>query len=312
MTETADRQSLLIVDDEPVNIQALARLMSEEFRVLVATSGETALDILSGSDLPDLILLDVKLPDIDGFEVCRRLKNDPRTSGISVIFVTALDSTGHEEAGFALGAVDYVSKPFHPVLVRARVRTHMRLKQKTDLLERLAKVDGLTDLPNRRQFEEQLDRELRRCARENLPLSVVYMDIDDFKSYNDHYGHGAGDDCLRRVARALKRAAGRPGDLVARYGGEEFVAVLPNTDRSGAAGVAEQFRSSVESLAIPHEYATAAGVVTLSLGLVAVQADATRSTPAAQKELLEHADSALYDAKKAGKNRVAVYTPMQS
>jgi diguanylate cyclase (GGDEF)-like protein len=304
MIDTDERQTLLIVDDEPTNIQALARLMSEEYRVLVATNGEQALEILSGEDLPDLVLLDVKIPDIDGFEVCRRIKSDLRTSSISVIFVTALDSTGHEEAGFALGAVDYVSKPFHPVLVRARVRTHMRLKQKTDLLEKLAMLDGLTDMPNRRYMQEQLERECRRCSREHLPVSLVFMDIDDFKPFNDNYGHGAGDDCLRRVARALESAVRRPGDVVARYGGEEFVAILPSTDGPGAFDVAEQFRTSVQTLSIPHEHSTAAPVVTLSLGVATAQTDSSDAAPCDPAQLLKRADEALYQAKEAGKNRV--------
>lgn len=304
MIDTDERQTLLIVDDEPANIQALARLMSEEYRVLVATNGEKALEILSGEDLPDLVLLDVRIPDIDGFEVCRRIKSDLRTSSISVIFVTALDSTGHEEAGFALGAVDYVSKPFNPVLVRARVRTHMRLKQKTDLLEKLAMLDGLTDMPNRRYMEEQLERECRRCSREHLPVSLVFMDIDDFKPFNDNYGHGAGDDCLRRVARALESAVRRPGDVVARYGGEEFVAILPNTDGPGALDVAEQFRMSVEALSIPHEHSTSGTVVTLSLGVATARTDSAEATPCDPSQLLKRGDEALYRAKKAGKNRV--------
>lgn len=306
MSDATDRQILLIVDDEPTNIQALARLMKEEYRVLVATSGAKALEIVSGDDMPDLVLLDVKLPDIDGFEVCRRIREDPRTSGVSVIFVTELDSSGHEEAGFALGAVDYVSKPFHPVLVRARVRTHMRLKQKTDLLERLAMIDGLTDLPNRRHFEENLDRELRRCTREKLPLSIAFMDIDHFKLFNDTYGHGAGDECLQAAGRALRNAAGRPGDMVARYGGEEFVAVLPNTDSAGASDVAGQFRRAVESLGIPHEHGVPGNVVTVSIGLATFDPCADVNSPVDPQQLLRQADEALYRAKKAGRNRVMV------
>ncbi|MFP4510220.1 MAG: diguanylate cyclase [Spirochaetaceae bacterium] len=304
MNESDERQTLLIVDDEPSSTQALARLMSEEFRVLVVPSGKKALEILAGEDLPDLVLLDVNIPDIDGFEVCRRIKSDLRTSSISVMFVTALDSMGHEEAGFALGAVDYVLKPFQPVLVRARVRTHMRLKRKTDLLEKLAMIDGLTDMPNRRFMEEQLERECRRCSREQVPLSIVFMDIDDFKLYNDTYGHGAGDDCLRRVAYALESTIRRPGDVVARYGGEEFVAILPDTNEAGALDVADQFRLSVEALAIPHEHATTGTNVTMSLGVASAQTDSHGGSPYEPARMLEAADAALYQAKEAGKNRV--------
>lgn len=302
--EHHEQQTLLIVDDEPANIQSLARQMYREYRVLVANSGTRALTLASGETIPDLILLDVQMPDINGFEVCRRLKDDPRTASIPVIFVTARDSAGDEEAGFALGAVDYVSKPFHPALVRARVRTHMRLKRKTDLLEQLAMLDGLTDIPNRRHFEDQLEREYRRAERDRLALSLLMMDIDNFKQYNDNYGHGAGDRCLIDVARALTGVAGRSHDIVARYGGEEFVALLPSTDQAGAAEVAEQLRSAVESLRITHDYSDAGSVVTLSVGVATMNPNDGQEQRKTPGPLLTRADDALYRAKKSGKNRV--------
>lgn len=304
MSEQPAQQTLLIVDDEPTNLQALAREMHEEYRVLVATGGVKALALASGDVTPDLILLDVQMSDMDGFEVCRRLKDDPRTNAIPVIFLTARDSAVDEEAGFALGAVDYVSKPFHPALVRARVRTHMRLKRKTDLLEQLAMLDGLTDIPNRRHFEDQLEREYRRARRDRLPLAVVMMDIDNFKGYNDNYGHGAGDQCLSAVARALAGVPERPRDIVARYGGEEFVALLPSTDQSGAIEVAEHLRRAVESLGIPHEYSEVGPVVTLSVGAALMNPRDQGERPESPAQLLKRADEELYRAKRSGKNRV--------
>ncbi len=304
MSEETPKPSLLIVDDEPANLHVLARLMREEYRIVVANCGEKALELSRSEPRPDLILLDVQMPDIDGFEVCQRLKEDPATSSIPVIFVTARDSSGDQEAGFALGAVDYVSKPFQPAVVRARVRTHMRLKQKTDLLERLALLDGLTDIPNRRSFEDHSEREFRRAERDRGALSVIMMDIDNFKPYNDHYGHGPGDDCLRRVARALSRVAGRPGDIVARYGGEEFVALLPSTAAKGAAELAEQFRSAVEALGIPHAYSDAGKLVTLSLGVATTLFAEDERGSEKLGGLLSRADNALYEAKRLGKNRV--------
>lgn len=304
MSEETPKPSLLIVDDEPANLHVLARLMQEEYRIVVANCGEKALELMEGATKPDLVLMDVQMPDIDGFEVCRRLKKDPATSSIPVIFVTARDSSGDEEAGFALGAVDYVSKPFQPALVRARVRTHMRLKQKTDLLERFALLDGLTDIPNRRNFEDHYEREFRRAERDRLSLSVVMIDVDNFKLFNDHYGHGPGDTCLRRVAATLSGVAGRPRDIVARYGGEEFVALLPSTDAEGAAELAEQFRSAVEALGIPHEYSDAGKVVTLSLGVAAASFAEDRYGTENLGALLARADNALYEAKSLGKNRV--------
>lgn len=304
MSEEIPKPSLLIVDDEPANLHVLARLMQEEYRIVVANCGKKALELMEGGTKPDLVLLDVQMPDIDGFEVCRRLKKDPATSSIPVIFVTARDSSGDEEAGFALGAVDYVSKPFQPALVRARARTHIRLKQKTDLLERFALLDGLTDIPNRRNFEDHYEREFRRAERDRLPLSVVMIDIDNFKPFNDHYGHGPGDTCLRRVAAALSVVAGRPRDIVARYGGEEFVALLPSTDAEGAAELAEQFRSAVEALGIPHEYSDAGQVVTLSLGVATTSFVEDKHGTEKLGALLTRADNALYEAKSLGKNRV--------
>ena len=321
MNEPTERQTLLIVDDEPTNIQALARLMHEDYQVLVAGSGTKALEVAAGEVVPDLILLDIQMPDLDGFAVCRELKQDPRTSSIPVIFVTARDSADDEVEGFRLGAVDYVSKPFHPELVRARVRTHLRLKQKTDLLEQLAMLDGLTDIPNRRYFEDELDRQWRRSQRDTTELSVIMMDIDNFKPYNDNYGHGAGDQCLQKVAQALQSAVGRPSDVIARYGGEEFVGLFPSTDRAGAVDVAENLRQAVEAIELTHEYSDAGPVVTMSLGVAtydpnldaSAEVEATGGTSATRGasapgqdplQLVKRADTALYQAKRAGKNRV--------
>ena len=293
----------LIVDDEPGNLQALAKLLKEEARVQVAKNGEKALEIAAGDPPPDLILLDIQMPGIDGYEVCHRLKQDPQTSDIPVIFVTARDSASDEEQGLSVGAVDYIAKPFYPAIVRARVRTHLDLKRKTDLLERIAWIDGLTDIPNRRYFDAQLEKEQRRAHREGQPLAVIMMDVDHFKAFNDHYGHGAGDECLQKVARALNSTLERASDLVARYGGEEFVVLLPGTDAAGAAQVAERLRAAVEDQGIPHAYSSAAEVVTLSLGVAAQPPE--RGDQAAEA-MMQAADDALYTAKETGRNRVAI------
>lgn len=310
-----ETQTVLIVDDEPTNVQALAGLLKDEFRIIVANNGEKALSLAGGEHQPDLILLDIQMPDLDGYEVCRRLKEDPRTSEIPIIFVTARDAASDEEKGFLLGAVDYISRPFYPAIVRARVRTHLNLKRKTDLLEEISMRDGLTGSPNRRYFDELFEKERLRAQREKQVLSVIMMDIDRFKDFNDNYGHGSGDDALRKVAKALSEGVERPGDVVARYGGEEFVALLPRTDATGAAALAERFRASVEALAVPHEYSSAASVVTLSLG-VATACGEDRESSEAEVEsgddglsgdtLLKRADEALYAAKREGRNRYSV------
>lgn len=295
--------TILIVDDEPTNVQALAKLLKNDYRIQVANNGEKALAIARGSEQPDLILLDIQMDGIDGYEVCRQLKEAPLTNTIPVIFVTGQDAVSDEEKGFKLGAVDFISKPFHPAIVRARVRTHMNLKIKTDLLEQISMLDGLTGIPNRRFFDEQFQKEGSRALRESLPFSVIMMDIDHFKGYNDNYGHGAGDDCLQKVARALASALSRPADMVARYGGEEFVALLPNTNLEGASKVAEDLRSAVESLAILHEYSSTAKVVTLSLGVATLEANGDEKM---LSELLKQADNVLYKAKEGGRNRFVI------
>lgn len=294
---------VLIVDDEPSNIQALAKLLKSDYRIQVANNGEKALAIARSDESPDLILLDIQMPGLDGYEVCRRLKEDPNTSRLPIIFVTGQDSVSDEEKGFNLGAVDYISKPFHPTIARARVRTHMNLKIKTDLLEQISMLDGLTGIPNRRYLDENLSKEVARASREKSPLSVIMMDIDHFKAYNDHYGHGAGDACLQKVATVLAGTLNRPADWLGRYGGEEFIALLAATDASGAAKVAEMLRNSVADLAITHDYSSAADVVTLSLG-IATQAPDEKEPQAAK--LLKQADDALYRSKKAGRNRWTV------
>lgn len=304
MSDEEQKQTILVVDDESANIQALGNLLKDEYRIRVANSGEKALSLVQDGDQPppDLILLDIQMPGIDGYEVCRRLKAEPRTSGIAIIFVTARDSANDEEFGLNLGAVDYIAKPFNQAIVRARVNTHMNLKRKTDLLEQYALLDGLTGIANRRHFDDVFEKETRRCLREDQPLSVIMMDIDHFKGFNDHYGHGAGDQCLQRVARALGGALARPADSLYRYGGEEFIALLPGTDADGAHEVAERLRATVEALAITHEYSSAAAVVTLSLGTATQPPQGGSEID--REALLKRADEALYAAKVAGRNRV--------
>ena len=300
MSTNQPQQTILVVDDEPTNIQALGNLLKEDYRIRIANNGEKALAIIQDDcqPLPDLILLDIQMRGIDGYEVCRHLKEDPKTNTIAIIFVTARDATSDEEYGLNLGAVDYITKPFNPPIVRARVRTHMNLKRKTDLLEQYALLDGLTGIPNRRHFDQAFEIEHQRSLRDSQPLSVVMIDIDYFKLFNDHYGHGAGDQCLQKVATALNGSLLRAADQVFRYGGEEFIVLLSNTDAQGAVDVAERLRLAVEELAIGHEYSSTAPIVTLSLGTATLNPPDTSPT-----DLLKRADEALYAAKEAGRNR---------
>lgn len=309
MTETLPPAPprLLVVDDQPINIQALYRSFAADHQVFMATNGQQALQV-AGQQRPDLILLDLELPDMDGMAVCQALKRDEATRDIPVIFVTAHGNDEIETRGLEAGAVDFIHKPINPAVVRARVRTHLTLKQQSDQLRRLAFIDGLTGLHNRRALDERLARELRHAARTGQPLALCLIDVDFFKAYNDHYGHQAGDDALRAVAQALQAAMLRPVDLAARYGGEEFLCLLPATDAAGAAAVAERLRAAVQALALPHAHSGVASVLTVSVG-VAHWAAAPGGPPAAAAEtLLAAADAALYEAKHAGRNRVCSRT----
>jgi diguanylate cyclase (GGDEF)-like protein len=289
---------LLVVDDQPANIQALYRIFAPDYRVLMATSGAKAL-ALCREDPPDLVLLDVVMPGMDGHEVCARLKAEEATRDIPVIFVTSHDAPEQETRGLELGAVDFIAKPVNPAVVRARVRTHLTLKAQSDLLREMVFIDGLTGVANRRCFDERLDAEWRRAARSASPLALLMLDVDHFKRYNDRYGHQVGDECLRRVARALKACVLRPGDLVARYGGEEFACVLPGTDLDGAMTVATGIEQRVRGLEIEHAASDVAAVVTLSVG-VAVGQPRSEDEPAA---VLALADAELYRAKHGGRGR---------
>ncbi|MDD4927789.1 MAG: PleD family two-component system response regulator [Gallionella sp.] len=303
MSDNIDEEKkalILIVDDTPTNIQVLAESLRADYRVRVAGSGKAAFEIIAKVGAPDLILLDVMMPDMDGYEVCRRLKLAPETKNVPVIFVTAKADTVDEEYGLNLGAVDYIAKPFHLPIVAARVRNHINLKIKTDLLESQVMLDGLTNIPNRRRFDETLEIEWKRALRDGMPLSLIMLDIDYFKRYNDHYGHGVGDNCLKKVAASLAGSIDRPSDFVARYGGEEFVAILPDTDATGARVIAERFCSHVESMKIAHGFSDVSNFVTVSVGLASV-IPTIDMTPT---DLLSRADERLYQAKESGRNRV--------
>lgn len=294
------REKILIVDDERFNITILVDLLGGDYDTIIAKNGEQALKRIQSATRPDIVLLDIMMPEMDGYEVCRRLKADPRTENIPVIFISALNQPGDEEKGLELGAVDYISKPFSPTLVKLRVRNHLRLKRQSDILHNLALIDGLTGIPNRRRFDEYLGQQWRNAVTNNLPLSLIMMDIDFFKHYNDTYGHTAGDDCLRTVAQSLVDAVSRETDLVARYGGEEFVCLLPDTDAEGAAKIGAQLREAVLALEAPHDQSQVAPHVTLSLG-AATMVPNPDETPTS---LVEQADKLLYSAKQQGRNRL--------
>jgi len=286
----------------------LGEALHADYQIKVAGSGMQALQIAADEPHPDLILLDVMMPEMDGFEVCRRLKSNPQTWRIPVIFVTAKDEESDEELGLNLGAVDYITKPISIIIAKARIRNHIRLKQQADLLESISLVDALTHIPNRRRFDEAINAEWKRAAREQALLSLLVIDIDHFKEYNDNYGHGAGDVCLQAVAAALQSGVSRPGDLVARYGGEEFVVVLPETPGEAASQIANRMCESVRNLNLTHAYSSTSPFVTVSIGSATTRPHGEADSP---NRLLDEADKMLYQAKKSGRDRVCSNTNMQ-
>jgi diguanylate cyclase (GGDEF)-like protein len=293
------RPTILLVDDEPINISVLAEFLAQEYRLLFAKTGQDALRIVHEKQ-PDLVLLNIGLPDISGYDVCRDIKTNQATQNIPVVFSTAKDSAEDEVIGLILGASDYITKPFNIGLIRARVRNQIRLKKKTDLLEQLANLDGLTELPNRRYFDEHFESEWRRAVRRGVPISIALADVDFFKGYNDHYGHSAGDDCLQVVARSLAKSAGRGGEFVARYGGEEFIFVWPEIDLKESIKAAELARQLVQNLNIENKGSDCNNIVTVSIGVASL----IPTNEVRKADLIEAADEQLYKAKKQGRNRV--------
>jgi diguanylate cyclase (GGDEF)-like protein len=297
-TDMAGGGRILVVDDAMENIQILHAALQDEHEVLFAMDGPRALEI-ARSQHPDLILLDAVMPGMDGYAVCRELFAIPETAGIPVIFVTALKSPEDETRALGAGAADFISKPVNAAVVRARVRTQLTVKRQRDALRALILLDPLTGVANRRAFDERLGMEWRRCGRAQLPVSLLMVDIDHFKLYNDHYGHPAGDATLVQVAQAMRRAAGRGQDLVARYGGEEFAILLPQLIEAGATGVARRLMHELEMLDMPHAASPTSRRLTVSIGIASmVPGDHSQGG-----DLVQVADALLYQAKAGGRNR---------
>ncbi len=302
MINQQEKARILIIDDEKMNLKVLADLLKDDYAPILAISGEQALQHAFGDSPPDLVLLDVVMPQMGGYEVIKNLKNHDKTKNIPVIFVTALSSVEDEEHGLRLGAVDYITKPYSPPIVKIRILNHLRLVHQYKLLDQLAYLDGLTEIPNRRRFDMVLETEWARAVRNKTPFSLAMVDVDFFKQYNDHYGHAMGDLTLQKIAQALKCGLNRPGDFVARYGGEEFVIVLPETD-AAAQVVAERLRQNVVDCNIPHQYSQVAEHVSVSIGLVTIM-NTDNITTIQSETILKTADQNLYLAKKNGRNQI--------
>lgn len=316
-------ENLLIVDDQPDNLPALATVLREQgYVVRKALSGAAALES-AHRQRPDLILLDLTLRQMDGYELCSRLKTAMITREVPVIFLSGLGDAADKVKAFAVGADDYMTKPFQVEEMLVRVRQQLTLQwQRQQLqqeiqkrkqieealrqanleLQRLVNLDGLTQVANRRCFDEALHREWKRLRRERSPVSLILGDVDCFKAYNDYYGHPMGDRCLKRIAQAIAQNSRRPADVVARYGGEEFAVILPNTLIEGAICVAQHIQATVAKLAIPHAKSSVCDRVSLSLG-IACAFPTEETTP---EGLIVAADQALYIAKASGRDRYCI------
>ena len=297
----AKESVILVVDDDPLNVKLLINILESEYEVLFALDGQKAVE-LATIEQPDLILLDVMMPNQSGYQSCEQLKSKAMTRDIPVIFISSLSDDDDEAKGLKCGAIDYITKPMKAAIIKARVSNHLELKHARDVLKQQATVDALTNIANRRRFDEFLLQSWRNMQRENQLLSMIMIDIDYFKPYNDYYGHAAGDETLKNVAKAMQKIISRPSDLLARYGGEEFVCILPNTTQKGGQYIAEQLRKAVENLNMPHQKSQVSPYVTISLGL----ATETPSLDKLLSNFINSTDHALYQAKESGRNRFSI------
>ncbi|MCC8116486.1 MAG: diguanylate cyclase [Planctomycetes bacterium] len=299
MNVAAERFNILIVDDERSNIDVLMHILKPEYGMRVAKTGAAAIKVATETQ-PELILLDVLLPDMNGFEVLSALKESDATRHIPVIFVTGLARVEDEERGFKAGAVDYIVKPFNNSIVKARVRTHLQIVKQIRTIERLGLIDPLTDIPNRRSFDNQAQVLWRSSIRDCEPLGLLILDADNFKQYNDTYGHPQGDVLLQSVGRNIADCLRRPMDVAARIGGEEFAVLLPDTNLEGAVLVAESIRQKIESCVVPCQHSNADTAITVSIGAgsrIAKHDDRL-------EDFIAEVDEKMYAAKMGGRNRV--------
>jgi diguanylate cyclase (GGDEF)-like protein len=304
---------IVVVDDDPGTIYLIGRILHGVSQLSFATSGEKALQLVHDS-VPDLILLDAELPGMSGFKVFDALQAAPDVLGVPIIFITSHAETGFEVSALNMGAADFIAKPFSPARLLARVKTHLRTKHATDELRRIVSTDALTGVGSRHLFDESLKREWLRGLRGCDPIALLLIDIDHFELYNERYGRAKGENCLRRVATAIKGIVRRPADIVARCGGEQFGVLLPQTPRRGAEYIAQRILDAVAALGICHEDSLSAQHITASIGVSCYdQESKCWEGPAANcrvgddlkkcrapNTLLLAADKALYSAKLAG------------
>ena len=296
------KPTILVVDDMTTTLLLIHDLLKDTYEVKIAKSGTKALEILESPNDIDLILLDIEMPDINGYDVCKRIKNNETIKNIPIIFITGRTSQEDEEYGLNLGAIDYITKPFNNAIVKLRIKNYLNLKIKNDMLEKLSMYDGLTNIRNRRYFDETFEKTFSEIKRDKKSLAVLMIDIDFFKPYNDNYGHGQGDETLRKVAKALEKTIKRASDFVARYGGEEFVILLKDINKDGVEAVANNLLNAIRELKITHEFSKIENYVTVSIGASFYNS----SSDITKLELLLKADETLYNVKNSGRNNFAI------
>ncbi|MDR2581662.1 MAG: diguanylate cyclase [Fibromonadaceae bacterium] len=296
------KNTLLIVDDEKSSLMALTHILEPEYNILAAKDGNDAIEV-AVKHLPDVILLDIVMPEINGYEVIDILKKTEKTCDIPIIFVTGMNDVQDEERGLALGAADYISKPFSPAIVKLRVHNQIQILEQLRIIKQLSLIDQLTHIPNRRSFDEHLSQEWSRAIRHQAIISILMIDIDRFKNYNDTYGHQQGDTALKAVAEIFKKVLRRSVDFAARWGGEEFAVLLPDTAMDKALKIAEQIRARIEKLDIPLTDGTTTKV-TLSVGVNTQLPKRDCSI----EDFIKCSDRALYTAKQTGRNKVCSYS----
>ena len=296
------KPTILVVDDMTTTLLLIHDLLKDTYEVKIAKSGTKALEILESPNDIDLILLDIEMPDINGYDVCKRIKNNETIKNIPIIFITGRTSQEDEEYGLNLGAIDYITKPFNKAIVKLRIKNYLDLKIKNDMLEKLSMYDGLTNIRNRRFFDETFEKTFSEIKRDKKSLAVLMIDIDFFKPYNDNYGHGQGDETLRKVAKALEKTIKRASDFVARYGGEEFVILLKDINKDGVEAVANNLLNAVRELKITHEFSKIEKYVTVSIGASFYNSN----SDVTKLELLLKADETLYNVKNSGRNNFAI------
>lgn len=321
----ADHPVVLLIDDQIMVAEGIRRMLEEESDIEFHYCSDPALAIKMSMEIqPTLILQDLIMPNIDGYTLVRSFRQNPATVNIPIIVLSTKEDPKDKSIAFENGANDYLVKLPDKIELIARIRAHTKayltqlerdeafrklgelqseLQKSNAELQKLTCQDGLTGIANRRRFDDFIRKECLRSAREGTPISLVLIDIDYFKLYNDNYGHLKGDDCLQKVAETLERAVQRPADIVARYGGEEFAVVLPNTNAHGAVKIADSLRHAIESLELPHVYSPLCNIVTISMG-IACKVASEKASPA---DLIEMADEALYEAKNAGRNQSKVH-----